>query len=296
MYNEETNDSKILINNTNKRNKKNDANVVQLDDSYKLTHIAFIVFAVSFFIIIVLVIILVGALYDTPSVYKNFIFAINHGGTILTSLTFTKNQIYTIPNITGGYGRAFLSITGAGGGGCSGNYTSTGGGGNSGASAVWIPILIHNADVCMITIGNGGDTNMDGSYTEFKCIPSTGGNPTVFFRLDGGRSGCTPNGTHLGDNSYPFIEEKFGSRPLDSTYAESNIYGGIGGNGLGGGAGSLFGNGGNPGDINKIGQNAPGYGAGGGGGGISSVNGNSYNGGNGGNGFVQFNYFVDIQN
>lgn len=269
----------------------------------KITKSYFNLFAIAFivvvFILIVGAIILASVLYEGPSSYKAFIDSIKYGGSITTNIQFTVNQIYVVPPVISNLGRAYITLTGGGGGGCVGNYTATGGGGNSGASGVLIPIVLNPYDQCIITIGNGGDTNMDGTYTEFKCLPSTGGQPTVYFSFPGGRSGCTniynASDTRLGDNNYPFIAERFGSRPLNSFYAESNIYGGIGSPILGGGAGSVFGNGGNPGIIDQPGQQAPSFGAGGGGGGITSVLANTVNGGKGGNGLVQLNFFVRIK-
>lgn len=258
-----------------------------------------ILFIVIFFAAIVTAIILASVLNDGPSVYKNFQDSIKWGGSIMTNIEFKVNQIYIVPSSVSNLGRSYITLSGGGGGGCVGNYTATGGGGNSGASGVMIPVVLNANDQCVITVGIGGDSNMDGTYTEFKCIPSSGGQPTVYFNVPGGRSGCSPiynsSDTRLGDDNYPFVSERFGSRPLNPLYAERNIYGGIGGQMLGGGAGSVFGNGGNAGDSDTAGQNAPGYGAGGGGGGISTTPGLNFNGGKGGNGLVQLNFFVRIQ-
>ncbi len=194
-------------------------------------------------------------------------------------------------------GRAHLTITGGGGGGCAGGLF-VGGGGNSGASGVRIPIVIHNADMCQITIGGGGNPSSDGGPTYFICYPPTGTTPSVNFTFPGGRSGCFNNtdATRNGVDGFPFISERFGARVGVTPVAENNIYGGLGGDGAGGGAGSVFdnGNGGNTGDPDLSGQAAQSYGAGGGGGGASTTGG-ATTGGVGGNGFVQINYYVAVQ-
>lgn len=265
---------------------------------YNLLAIAFIV---AFTVGIVIAIVIAAIIYPGPSVYKPFQDAIQWGGSITTNIVFNVNQIYVVPSVISNLGRAYVTLSGGGGGGCVGNYTSTGGGGNSGASGILVPVILHANDNCIITVGSGGDSSVDGTYTEFKCIPSSGGQPTTYLYVPGGRSGCFDisnysSTTRLGDDNYPFVSERFGSRlyPIP-TYAESNPYGGIGGDNLGGGAGSAFGNGGDAGDAGIQGQTAPGYGAGGGGGGISSTVGTTVNGGKGGNGLVQLNFFVSIQ-
>lgn len=248
----------------------------------------------------VLAIVLGSVLQPGPSVYKAFQDSIKWGGSIMTNIEFTVNQVYRVPSSISNLGRSYITLSGGGGGGCVGTYAATGGGGDSGASGVMVPVVLHANDNCIITVGTGGDSNMDGTFTEFKCIPNSGGQPTTYLYVPGGRSGCTViyNSTdpaRLGDDNYPFVAERFGSRPLNPLYAESNPYGGVGGQMLGGGAGSIFGNGGNAGDAGLQGQNAPGYGAGGGGGGIAGTVGTTINGGKGGNGLVQLNFFVAVQ-
>lgn len=265
---------------------------------YNLLAIAFIV---AFTVGIVITIVIASVVDSGPSVYKPFQDSIKWGGSITTNIVFKLNEIYVVPSVISNLGRAYVTLSGGGGGGCVGNYTATGGGGNSGASGILVPVVLNPNDKCIITIGYGGDPNVDGSYTEFKCIPSSGGQPTTYLYVPGGRSGCSfiSNYTYdvrLGDNNYPFVSERFGSRLYPSpVYAESNPYGGIGGQNLGGGAGSAFGNGGDAGDAGEQGKNAPGYGAGGGGGGISATLETTVNGGKGGNGLVQLNFFVSIQ-
>lgn len=264
-------------------------------------NILVIAFIVAFTVGIVIAIVIADVIDPGPSVYKPFQDAIKWGGSITTNIVFKVNQIYVVPSVISNLGRAYVTLSGGGGGGCVGNYTSTGGGGDSGASGILVPVVLNANDQCIITIGSGGDPNVDGTYTEFKCLPSSGGSPTTYLYVPGGRSGCFAitnytSDARLGDDNYPFVSERFGSR-LSPTpvYAESNPYGGIGGQNLGGGAGSAFGNGGDAGDAGLPGQNAPGYGAGGGGGGIATIVGTTVNGGKGGNGLVQLNFFVSIQ-
>lgn len=267
-----------------------------IENIQKYAFIAFVIVSVGAILALILSIVLVAITNDAPATFKNFQKAISMGGTIEVNVLFSYNQRYLVPNITGNLGRAYITITGGGGGGCSGG-TLVGGGGNSGASGVRIPIVIHNADICQITIGGGGNPNSDGGSTRFVCYPSTGSIPTVDYTFLGGRSGCFNNTgtTRNGDDSFPFISERFGARPDAINVAESNIYGGIGGTGDGGGAGSVFGNGGNTGILNSNGQNAPSYGAGGGGGGASTSPATT-SGGIGGNGFVQLNFYVAVEN
>lgn len=256
------------------------------------------IFAAGLIILLIISVIL-ASLYGVPSPYKNFQDAIKYGGTIQTTINFTKSTNYKVPWIIGNNGRALLSITGGGGGGCSSNnMSSVGGGGNSGVSAIDIPIQLHANDVCNIIIGSGGGTNGDGTYTQFSCVSQNGGPPTIDLIFDGGRSGCSfvynSSTPRLGVDQYPFIAERFGSRPQYSLLAENNIFGGIGGIGLGGGAGGLFGNGGNAGQPGLSGQNGIGFGSGGGGGGINLSIFEITAGGNGGNGFVMLNFYVAI--
>lgn len=266
--------------------------------SSKWWFILFAIFAAAFIILIVVSIILAWS-YAIPSPYKNFQDAIKFGGTIQTTINFTQSSSYIVPFIIGNNGRSWLSITGGGGGGCaSNNISNVGGGGNSGVSAINIPIQLHANDICNIIIGTGGGTNGDGTYTQFSCVSQNGGPPTINYIVEGGRSGCSfvfnSSSPRLGIDQYPFIAERFGSRPQYSFLAESNIFGGIGGIGLGGGAGGLFGNGGNAGLPGLSGDNGIGYGSGGGGGGINL---NIYEitaGGSGANGFAMLNFFVPI--
>jgi len=259
--------------------------------------------AVSIFsglcIVILIIAVIFASLYSAPSPYKNFQDAIKWGGAIQTTINFTHSTSYIVPFSIGNNGRSFLSITAAGGGGCiSNNMSIVGGGGNSGVSAIEIPILLHANDICNVIIGTGGGTNGDGTYSQFSCVSQNGGPQTVNFIMEGGRSGCSSvfnsSSPRLGTDAYPFIAERFGSRPQYALLAENNIYGGIGGIGLGGGAGGLFGNGGNPGLPGYSGQNGIGYGSGGGGGGVNL---NIYEitaGGNGGNGFAMLNFYVPV--
>lgn len=249
-------------------------------------------------IIILIIAVIFSVLYAAPSVYKNFLDAIKFGGTIQTTINFTHSQSYNVPPSIGNNGRALLSITGGGGGGCTGNMSLAGGGGNSGVSAITIPILLHANDICNVIIGVGGSTNNDGTMSQFSCISQNGGSFTVNFLMPGGRSGCSDvfnsSSPRLGVDSFPFIAERFGSRPQFGLFAESNIYGGIGGIFLGGGAGGLFGNGGNPGNASQNGQNGIGFGSGGGGGGIDLSIFQITAGGQGGSGFAMLNYYVPI--
>lgn len=267
-----------------------------LRDIQKYAFIAFVILSVGAILAIILSIVLVAITSDAPATFKNFQKALSMGGTIEVNVLFSHNQRYLVPNITGNLGRAYITITGGGGGGCSGG-TLVGGGGNSGASGVRVPIVIHNADICQITIGGGGNPNSDGGPTHFTCFPSTGSIPTVDFTFPGGRSGCFNNtgATRNGNDTFPFISERFGARVDAVDVAEPNIYGGIGGLGAGGGAGSIFGNGGNTGALNSNGIAAPSAGAGGGGGG-ASTSGGTTSGGIGGNGFVQLNFYVAVEN
>ena len=263
----------------------------------KYTFIGFAI-AMAFGIIILIIAVIFSVLYAAPSVYKNFLDAIKFGGTIQTTINFTHSQSYTVPPSIGNNGRALLSITGGGGGGCTGNMSLAGGGGNSGVSAISIPILLHANDICNVIIGVGGSTNNDGTPSQFSCVSMNGGSFTVNFLMLGGRSGCSDvfnsSSTRLGVDSYPFIAERFGSRPQFALMAESNPYGGIGGIFLGGGAGGLFGNGGNPGNASQNGQNGIGFGSGGGGGGINLSIFQITAGGQGGSGFAMLNYYVPI--
>jgi hypothetical protein len=266
-----------------------------VENVQKYAFIVFVIVSVGAILALILSIVLVAITSDAPATFKNFQKALSMGGTIEVNVMFSFSQRYLVPNITGNMGRAYITITGGGGGGCSGS-TLVGGGGNSGASGVRVPIVIHNADICQITIGGGGNPSSDGGSTRFVCYPPSGSIPTVDFTLLGGRSGCFNNtgATRNGDDSFPFISERFGARPDAINVAEPNIYGGIGGTGDGGGAGSVFGNGGNTGLSDTKGQNAPSYGAGGGGGGASTTSGTN-SGGIGGSGFVQLNFYVNVE-
>jgi hypothetical protein len=265
-----------------------------IGESLKYAFFGFIGAAVAAVVLLIIMLVIGSAFENTPSPYKNFQKAISMGATVEVNVLFGYSQRYLVPNITGNLGRAYITITGGGGGGCAGGVYA-GGGGNSGASGVRVPIVIHNADICQVTIGGGGNPNTDGALTSFVCYPSTGSIATVNFTFLGGRSGCFNNtdAVRNGDNNYPFIAELFGARPNVNPVAESNMYGGIGGVGVGGGAGSIFGNGGNTGALDTNGHKAIGYGAGGGGGGALS-GGGSTTGGVGGSGFVQLNFYVAV--
>jgi hypothetical protein len=133
---------------------------------------------------------------------------------------------------------------------------------------VAFPVLIHKKDVCAITVGPGGATNNDGGQTVLTCTSENTGRTTLSLVVAGGRSGCTPLGTPLGSTlTYPYSAEAFGARPLNGTLAQSVIYGGLGGTGASGGAGSIFGDGASG---NSLGATS--YGAGGSGAGVGILN------------------------
>jgi len=195
-----------------------------------------------------------------------------------------ENTSWDVPDNIDDDGRIFLTMTGGGGGGCNGGSTIAGGGGNSGVSVVNYPIILKDGFKCKIMVGYGGDLNHDGSKSEINCFDDNG--VLVFYiKAEGGRSGCELNheynrrGT---SNIYPNTKELFGARPINSTFAESHPYGGIGGPGLSGGAGSVFGHGA---DAMTEDFHRPAHGAGGYGG--SSNFGHP---GKGGNGKIVFVY------
>lgn len=154
-----------------------------------------------------------------------------------------KDETWFIPDNIDDGGRVFITATGAGGGGCHGGMAIAGGGGNSGVSIVNYPLILDRHYKCIFTMGNGGDYNMEGSSTLIYCFDKDG-IKQVDLRLEGGKSGCDNSGIHRGSNIYPWVHELFGARPSIPTVAEDNPYGGVGGLGNNGGAGSMFGTGG----------------------------------------------------
>lgn len=155
-----------------------------------------------------------------------------------------NDQTWYIPDDIDDGGRSFITMTGGGGGGCNGGATISGGGGNSGVSIVNYPVLLKKGYKCRFDLGVGGDFNQDGTSTFVQCFDGDG---IIKFEmtLEGGRNGCgyLPS-EHRGSNIYPFTHELFGANNMNNTIAQNHPYGGRGGLGNSGGAGSVFGNGG----------------------------------------------------
>ena len=199
---------------------------------------------------------------------------------------FTDSGVWEVPKVIDSDFQTELYMSGGGGGGCTSSNSFAGGGGNSGVSVVKFPVLIHKKDICSITIGNGGIQNENGGDTSFRCTSKSTGQTTVSISVSGGRSGCTPLGIPLGSTlSYPYVAEAFGARPINGTLAQGIIFGGIGGLGESGGAGSIFGNGAKSYDID-----ATNYGSGG-----SGSVANGLNAGKGANGAVKLLWPMKIK-
>jgi hypothetical protein len=216
------------------------------------------------------------------------------GGVLDVVHFIDEGMIWDTPDNIGRDGRAFVTMSGGGGGGCGGTGAVIGGGGNSGASAVNYPVVLPVGGSCVATIGEPGDTNADGGSTQLQCFPVGSGTPSFEMLVDGGRSGCVFfNSTYpprLGSDSFPFVAERVGGRPVTMLLPESHPYGGLGGLGSGGGAGSVFGAGGKSGGVNVNGSPGVGYGSGGGGGGTGPFT----IGGSGVGGAIEIVYSVDL--
>lgn len=194
--------------------------------------LGFIIFSMLFIIGCIIVRVLMrdeGSYYKSPERKTKFI---------------EKDETWYIPDNIDDNGRVFLTMTGAGGGGCNGGATISGGGGNSGVSIVNYPIILDKKYKCRFSMGMGGDMNQEGSPSEIYCFDRNG-ILQINMQLQGGRSGCGPlPSDRRGSNIYPYTHELFGARTENGTLAQSHPYGGIGGKGNNGGAGSVFGSGG----------------------------------------------------
>lgn len=209
------------------------------------------------------------------------------------SVGFEKSSKWQPPKFLDADGRMQIYMTGAGGGGCTGGSTMLGGGGSSGVSVANYNAIIRSEWTCNIIIGEGGQANSDGTSTKVECLDE---DEEVQFslELEGGRSGCLtlPASDRRGpENQTFYVQELFGARQgltTNTTFtAEDNIYGGKGGRGLNGGAGSVFGTGGSSIKTFSVDAEENPYFGGGGFGGQAGFG----LGGQGGNGKVVF-YFL----
>lgn len=255
--------------------------------------IAFVLLVATAVLLLVLGIVFAIVFNGDTSVYKVFN-DVRDIAFLPVSVVLTESGIWEVPDNVARGGRVLMTISGGGGGGCTGTVMVVGGGGNAGASTVERPAILPGNGTCLITIGAGGNANADGGTTTIQCVDENGAATSVDYTYLGGRSGCVPfNATdpdRRGSNLYPDVAERIGGRPAFGFLPENHPYGGTGGLGSGGGAGSVFGNGGDTGSPTMAGSAAVGHGAGGGGGGTGAF----ATGGAGMAGAIEIVYYICI--